>query len=337
MTLVASDKPLRWGFLGAGWIADIIATDFKHAGLTINAVGARSGEASSAFAAKHGIPSAYEGYDDLVNDAMVDVVYVSTTQNFHLRDALRVINAGKHLLLEKPFTLDAAEAERIVAAAKAKGVFVMEAMWTRFLPSMIAAIDVIRSGVIGEPRLITADHSQHLLSVPRLWDNALGGGALLDLGVYPICFIMSLLGAPASVKASAVMSSHHGVDESTSVLMQYPNAQGVGTCSIVTPGPITASIMCTNGRLDLDRSFYEHTTFRVFDAAGALLRSYEHKIEGRGMQFEAQHVEECIRGGLTESPVMPLSESVAVMRVLDDVRAQVGLAWAHQTSDTVSA
>lgn len=330
---MAHDQQLRWGFLGAGWIADIIAADFKIAGLKIQAVGARSGEAAKAFADKHNVPTWYEGYDALVADPAVDIVYVSTTQNFHLRDALRVIAAGKHLLLEKPFTLDEVEAMQIVAEAKSRGVFVMEAMWTRFLPSMKAAMEVIRSGLIGKPRYVIADHSQHLLAVPRLWQKELGGGALLDLGVYPVSFIMSVLGAPASVKASAVMSEEHGVDEMTSVILEYPHSSscsgmhGVATCSIVSAGPINASVMCTKGRIEMDKSFYEQTSFRVVDNSGKVLHTYNDKCEGRGMQYEALHVEECIRAGLTESPIMPLSESLAVMRVLDDVRKQTGLSF----------
>lgn len=325
---MASTAPLRWGFLGAGWIADIIAKDFKIAGLTIVAVAARDGAKASEFAATHGIPKSYSGYDALVGDPDVDIVYASTTQNWHFRDALRVINAGKHLLLEKPFTLDASEAEEIVAAAAAKGVFLMEAMWTRFLPSMVAAKAVLKSGVIGTPNMAIADHSQFLTAVPRLWENRLGGGALLDLGVYPISFIMSIFGVPSSVHAAGVVNAS-GIDEMTSAVLHFADkrAQGVVSCSLTNAGPITASVLCSNGRLDMDKSFYEHTSFRVYDNAGTLLQSYTDKIEGRGMQYEAIHVEECIRAGLLQSPVMPLSESVEIMKVMDEVRKQTGVTF----------
>ena len=306
-----------------------MAKDFATAGLTISAVGARTLAGATAFAHVHKVPHAHEGYDALCADPTVDIVYVSTPQNHHKRDALRALAAGKHVLVEKPFCMNAAEAEEVVAAATAAGLFCMEAMWSRFLPSYVAMKAVLESGSIGTPVSVLADHSQHLKSVPRLWDLALGGGALLDLGVYPVSFLCDVFGgAPTSVRATGTLCEQTGVDTNTAGVLGFPGGGlGAFTTSLITAGPISASISCTGGRIEVARSFYEQTSWKVFDTQGQMLEAYAEKCEGRGMQFEALHVEECVRGGALESPVMPLSQTVVVMRVLDAVRSHIGLVW----------
>ena len=170
---------LRWGYLGAGGIADTIATDFQIAGLTIQAVATRELSRTNAFADKFNIPNRHPDYASLVADPEVDIVYISTVQTLHLEHALLAISAGKHVLLEKPFTMNSADARAIYDAARAKGVFVMEAMWTRFLPTMNAVFEVINSGLIGTPHFVYGDHSQFLPieRAPRLWNREQGGGA----------------------------------------------------------------------------------------------------------------------------------------------------------------
>jgi len=194
---------LRWGFLSAGGIAAEVAQDFHYAGLTIQAVGARDLAKADAFADRFAIPDRHQGYEALVANPHVDVIYISTIHPFHKRDALLALNAGKHLLVEKPFTINAQEAAEIHALATSKKLFVMEAMWTRFLPTMNAVFDVINSGALGEIELLTADHSQALTHVPRLVERELGGGALLDLGIYPISLAHRIFGKPSSITAKA--------------------------------------------------------------------------------------------------------------------------------------
>ncbi|MFM6966782.1 MAG: Gfo/Idh/MocA family protein, partial [Rhodoluna sp.] len=219
-------KQLKWGFLGAGGIAEVIAADFQVAGLQIQAVGARNLETAVAFADKFGIPNRHAGYESLVADPEVDIIYINTIHPMHAEQALLAIAAGKHVLVEKPFALNAAQAKRVRDAAKAKGVFVMEAMWTRFLPSMDAIFDVINSGQIGDVRFAYADHSQYLPEslVKRLWAPELGGGALLDLGIYPVSFFNRILGAPKKITAEATIA-HTGVDLMTSAIFKYEGGQ----------------------------------------------------------------------------------------------------------------
>jgi predicted dehydrogenase len=312
---------LRWGYLGAGGIADIIATDFGHAGLKIQAVATRDMERTNAFADKFNIPNRHPDYASLVADPEVDVVYISTVQTLHREHTLLAIAAGKHVLLEKPFTMNALDAHAIYDAAKAKGVFVMEAMWTRFLPTMDAVFEVINSGLIGTPNFVYGDHSQHLpiTRAPRLWNREQGGGAHYDLGIYPVSFAIRVLGFPDSVAGKSIMTDT-GVDSATAAVMHYNNGSLAVINSCMTmAGTVSAAVHGTEGRLDLDGSFYEQTTFRVYDNDRKLVKSYEEKIQGRGMQYQAIHVEECITKGLTESPIMSLAETVKIMEIMEQI------------------
>ena len=327
---------LRWGFLGGGGIAEVIAADFQVAGLQIRAVGARTVEGANAFADKFNIPNRHAGYDALVNDPEVDIVYINTIHPLHAEHALLAIAAGKHVLVEKPFALNAAQARRVRDAAKAKGVFVMEAMWTRFLPSMDAIFEVINSGKIGDVRFVTADHSQFLPEsfAKRLWQPELGGGALLDLGIYPVSFFNRIFGAPKKITAEATLA-YTGVDLMTSAIFKYDNGKQASlTTSMEIFGSVAATVAGTLGRIDIDTAFYEQTSFTVFETDLSRgegwpkkVSRYEAKIEGRGMQYQALEVERCIRAGLTESPIMTLDETVSIMETMDEIRSQTGVKY----------
>jgi len=320
-------RDFRWGFLSAGWIASEVAADFQIAGLKIQAVGARDYAKANEFADKFDIPNRHQGYETLVNDPEVDIVYISTIHPLHKRDALLALHAGKHILLEKPFTINAIEAQEIYDLAKAKKLLVMEAMWTRFLPSMNAIFDGINSGVLGEIELLIADHSQALTHVPRLVERELGGGALLDLGIYPISLAHRIFGNPQSITAKAKLNSEK-VDATTSMIFEYAGGkQATMTTSFLGAGPVTATIIGSLGRIEIDGSFYGQTSFRVFNRNGEVIKRYDEKIEGQGRQYQAIHVEECIAAGLTESPIMSLRESVEIMQVMDQVRAQIGVTY----------
>ena len=318
---------LRWGFLSAGGIANAVADDFRIAGITIQAVGARDLARANEFADKFAILNRHQGYEALVNDPEVDAIYVSTPHPWHHEHALLALNAGKHVLLEKPFTINAREAQEIKDLAASKRLFALEAMWTRFLPSMDAIFEVIGSGVLGEIRLVTADHSQYLPHVERLWDPALGGGALLDLGIYPVSFALRVLGLPKRATARATLTGQQ-VDETTSIIFEYENgAQAALTTCMSAAGPVTATVIGTYGRIEIDSPFYNQTSFNVYNQGGEVIQSYDEKIEGIGRQYQGLHLEKCVAEGLLESPTMSLTETVEIMQVMDALRAQIGVSY----------
>lgn len=318
---------LRWGFLSAGGIATAVADDFRIAGINIQAVGARDLAKANEFADKFGIPNRHQGYEALVNDPEVDAVYISTPHPWHHQHALLALNAGKHVLLEKPFTINAREAQEIKELAATKKLFVLEAMWTRFLPSMDAIFAVINSGILGDIRLVTADHSQYLPHVARLWEPELGGGALLDLGIYPVSFAVRVLGLPKQVIAKTTLTGQH-VDETTSLIFEYESgAQASLTTCMSAAGPVTATVVGTFGRIEIDTPFYNQTSFKVFNQGGEVIQSYDEKIKGVGRQYQGLHLEKCVADGLLESPVLSVTESVEIMKVMDTLRAQMGVKY----------
>lgn len=318
---------LRWGFLSAGGIATAVAGDFRIAGINIQAVGARELSKANEFADKFGIPNRHQGYEALVNDPEVDVVYVSTLHPWHHQHALLALNAGKHVLLEKPFTINAHEAAELRDLAASKKLFLLEAMWSRFLPSMDAIFEVINSGILGEIKLVTADHSQYLPHISRLWEPELGGGALLDLGIYPISFAVRVLGLPKTFLAKATLTGQ-GIDETTSLIFEHEGgAQAVLTACMSAAGPVTASVVGTFGRLEIDNSFYYQTSFRVYNQGGEVIQRYNEKIDGVGRQYQGQHLEKCVAAGLTESPVLSATESVKIMELMDAIRQEIGVKY----------
>ncbi|ENN83840.1 oxidoreductase family (plasmid) [Rhizobium freirei PRF 81] len=322
-------KTIRWGILATGWIADLFVKDLIQTGHSVAAVGSRAQESADRFAKIYGIVRAHGSYQALVEDPHVDIIYIATPHPQHVSAAKLALNAGKHILVEKPFTLNAKEAAEIVDLARAKGLVVLEAMWTRFLPHMRRIRELIADGMIGEVRSITADHRQKLPDDPKHRLNALqlGGGALLDLGIYPVSFAWDILGKPASIKAMATFQDT-GVDRQIAMLFQYASGAIVTTLSSSdSSGPNRASIVGTKGRIEIDRVWYSPTTFRVHDNENNILETFDGSVEGRGMQFQAEEAERLVRNGLIESEIMPPSQSVDIMATLDEVRAQIGLKY----------
>ena len=320
-------KHLRWGFLGTGWIAQTVAEDFEIAGIPIHAVGAREISSAEIFGDRFNVPNRHQGYESLVNDPEVDIIYVTTIHPLHHKHAMLALSAGKHVLVEKPFTINAREAKEIADLARAKNLFAMEAMWSRFLPSMDAIFEVINSGQLGDIRAVIADHSQYLPHVARLTEPELGGGALLDLGIYPISFAHRILGTPQSITARATLTDKK-VDSMTSMIFEYQSGAHatLTTCSVAA-GPVTATVLGTEGRIEIDRDFYGQTSFKVIDKRGEITDSYNHKILGNGRQYQALHAQKCIASGLTSSSVMSIEETVEIMEVMDAVRAQTGVRY----------
>jgi predicted dehydrogenase len=324
-----ADVPIRWGILGTGGIAAMFASDL---GLLpdaeLVAVGSRSQDSADAFGQRFGIARCYPTYADLVADPDVDAVYVASPHPMHVGDSLLAIEAGKAVLCEKPFTVNAAEARRVVDAATERGTFLMEAMWTRWLPHMVRIRSLIAEGALGQIRAVYADHGQQFVFDPtsRGFAPELGGGALLDLGVYPIALASMLLGTPSAVLAISEPTTT-GVDMQTSMLLRHPDgAQAVLTCTMEAASSVTAEIVGTKARIEIDRTWYAPTTFRLITTAGEVTE-YDEPSEGRGMQHEAAELGRCLRAGLLESPDLPLAESVAIMTTMDEVRAQIGLRY----------
>ena len=328
---------LRWGILGTGWIAHAQASDLLENGFTVSAVGSRTADAAQAFADEFGIRTAHASYEALVADDEVDVVYVSTPHPLHAPHATLALVAGKHVLVEKPFALNAREARTVVDLASSRGLVVLEAMWTRFLPHMVRIRELIAEGVIGDVRTLLADHNQKLSTDPlsRILNPVLGGGALLDLGVYPVSFAHDLFGTPRSVLAEAAMTTT-GVDRQTAILLGFDGGrQAVMHTALDTRGPNRAVILGTQGRIEIDPVWYTPTTFTVLDSAGAVIETFDataksKTIRGRGMHFQAAELERLVAEGRTGGSIMAQEDTVLVMETLDEVRGQIGLEYPQE-------
>jgi predicted dehydrogenase len=320
---------VRWGVVGTGGIASAFVDDLRFVeGAAAVAVGSRAQESADRFAAEHSVGRAHPTYEALVTDDEVDVVYVATPHPGHHAAALMAIEAGKAVLVEKPFTMDAAEAESLVTAARDRGVFLMEAMWARFVPWAVRLRELLADGTLGEVREVIADHGQWFPqdASHRLFAPELGGGALLDLGVYPVSFASMVLGTPTKVTAVSD-PAFTGVDATTSMLMQYAGgAHAVLTTTLTAAGPTTAAVVGTDARVQVDGPFYTPTGFTLTRRDGTSER-FDQPVEGRGMWCEAAEVVRCLREGRLESDVMPLAETVAIMATMDEVRRQIGLTY----------
>jgi len=325
----------RWGILGTGFIAGLQTPDLVDNGSVVQAVGSRTMASAAEFAARFQIPTSHGSYEDLVADPDVDVVYISTPHPFHHENALLALDAGKHVLIEKPFAMNAWQAREIVELAETKGLIALEAMWTRYLPHMVRIRELIRSGALGEVRTVIADHNQNLPKDPahRLNDPALGGGALLDLGIYPVSFAFDVFGAPTGIRAAASMTET-GVDRQTAMIFEYGGGQqAVLHCALDTAGPNQASIIGTEGRIEIPSVWYTPSAFTRYDADGNVVERFDEPVTGRGMQYQAQEMERLIAAGSMATDILPPRQSVQVMEAMDEVRRQIGLAYASDDKD----
>ncbi|MBA4246671.1 MAG: oxidoreductase [Microbacterium sp.] len=318
---------LRWGILATGHIARSFTRDLLDSGFTVSAVGSRAPAAAEAFASEFGIPNPHGSYEQLVADPEVDVIYIATPHPQHVDAALLAIDAGKHVLIEKPLTITRADAHRIADRAAERGVVAMEAMWTRFLPHMVHLRALLAAGAIGEVRTVIADHTQSLPTDPahRLQNPALGGGALLDLGIYPVSFAVDVLGLPTAIEAHASMTPT-GVDRQTAMILSYDDGrQAVLHCALDTAGSNRAVVLGTTGAIELDRVWYTPTTLTRYDREWNVVEQYRADVTTRGMQFQAAELEARVAG--TAPTSLSIDESVAIMGVLDEVRSLIGLRY----------
>lgn len=330
------DRAVGWGILATGNIATSFANDLALLDeCRLAAVGARRQESADAFAREHGADRAYGDYRALVEDPAVDVVYVATPHALHREHVELAFEAGKPVLCEKALTLDVADAEHLVALARERGLFFMEAMWMRCNPLIRRLQQLVASGALGEVRQVTADLGFTVDRPPtdRLLDPRLGGGALLDMGIYPLTFASLFLGEPSSLVATAALSEL-GVDVNLAMSLGYDSgAVAALTATMTAWSPRTATIATDRGRIDLPASFHHppRVTWTDYHADGDLGPAdpveISEELLGTGLAHEALEVVRCLRTGETESPLVPLDDTVALMRQMDRVRAEVGVRY----------
>jgi predicted dehydrogenase len=320
--------PTRWGIIGTGGIARTFAEDLAltDSGVIV-AVGSRSQESADSFADDFGIAGRHPSYEALVADPEVDVVYVATPHPMHCENAILALEAGKPVLVEKPFAMNAAEAREIVALARSKGLFAMEAMWTRFLPHVVRIREWLAEGALGEVVTVSADHGQWFAEDRdfRLFAPELGGGALLDLGIYPVSFASMVLGTPSRI-VSISEPAFTGVDAQTSMLFGYESgAQAVLTCTLRAKSPTNAAIVGTEARIEIEGDFYAPSAVRLIPREGEPT-ALDAREEPRGLRYEADEVARRLAAGDPESPVMPLDETISIMETMDTVLGQAAAA-----------
>jgi len=319
----------RWGILGPGNIAAKFAAGVAAlADQEVVAAGSRTQASADRFADRFDIRRRHVGYEALVADPEVDAIYVATPHNFHREHTLLALRHGKHVLCEKPFAINAAEAQEMVDAARAAGLFLMEAMWSRFLPIIVEARRLISDGAIGTVQMVQADFGFRASFNPasRLFDPALGGGALLDVGVYPVSLATMLLGEPDRIAAVAALGAT-GIDENTGMLFGYPGGEVALLATTVRASTLQeAIILGSNGSIRLHSPWWVGNTLTL-QRAGHDAEVIVRPFIANGYSHEAMEVADCVRAGRLESESMSLDESLRVMRIMDTVRAQLGMKY----------
>ena len=318
----------NWGILGPGGIARAFATDLQLLdGHTVAAVGSRTLSNAHDFVKAFG-GTPYGSYEELVADPTVDAVYVATPHPSHKENVIAALNAGKPVLCEKPFAVNALEAQEMIDTAQKNNVALMEAMWSRFLPHYAQVRDIIASGILGKILTVQADHGQRLAdqNIPRLVEPTLAGGALLDLGIYPVSFAHMILGNPAKISASGVLTKK-GVDAQTSMIFDYADgAQAILNTTMIEQTPCRAVVAGLNGWLEIDRVFYTPTNMRVTLFDGSVTQ-YPNTYTGHGIREQAEVFKKMVVSGQTQSDILSWKDTVDIMRSLDTVRSQIGLRY----------
>ncbi len=324
-------QTIRWGLLAPGRISHKFAAALKvAAGAELVAVGSRDRDRALAFAAAHGIPAAHAhgSYEELAADPSVDAVYVGSPHSGHEAHTLLCLAHGKHVLCEKPLAVNAAQAERMIAAARAAGLLLMEAVWTRFLPSVTRLRELIADGSLGDVRLVLADFGFRAPfdAHSRLFAPELAGGALLDLGIYPLTLASLCCGSPVEIHAVANLGPT-AVDEETAMVLRHARGElALLGCSLRADTPREAHVIGTAARVRLLSPWWAGTRLGV-QRTGGEEEVFDLPHRGGGYAHEAEAFMTLLRAGSTEPEVMPLDESLAIMRTMDAVRAQCGVRY----------
>jgi predicted dehydrogenase len=311
---------IKWGILGTGGIAHEFAADVRsHTEMKISAVGSRSLEKAKEFD-KDVHP--FGSYEELVASD-VDAIYVATPHQVHAENTILALNAGKPVLCEKPFAINAAQAIDMVAAAKQNNLLLMEAMWTRYLPHIQKVRELMHE--LGEVLNVQADHGQSLMSIKRLTDPNYAGGALLDLGIYPVSFTYLVFGRPEKIIAKSLIQN--GVDLQTSAIFEYTGGrQAVINTVMNAKTPTAACINGTKARLELATSFYRPTDMRLVYNDGRIV-DFKNEYRGHGLREQAIYFEKMLISGKKDSELLPISETISIMETLDEIRNQIGLKY----------
>ncbi|RYG04011.1 MAG: Gfo/Idh/MocA family oxidoreductase [Chitinophagaceae bacterium] len=325
-------KTYKWGILGAGRIARKFANDLKYVeGARLYAVGARTADSAHEFAIEFADVKEYDSYKKLVSDPEVDAIYVATPHGFHHEHVMLCLEHGKAVLCEKAFAINTREAKEMIALAQSKKVFLMEALWTKFNPHYLKTMALIRSGKIGKVKSLHANFGfKPFEPVPqRLFDPLLGGGTLLDIGIYNVFIALSVLGRPDVIEATAELSDK-GIDMQLSVLFKYKGGEQAQLfSSFYTDLSNECDICGEEGRIRMGTRFFAPDTSITYyegkpDTAEVI--PY-HREQGFGYQYEARHVQECLTGGLIESPVVTWNDTIVQMEVMDEIRKLIGVSY----------
>jgi len=326
-----SSGPVRWGILATGRIAHTFAGDLALLpDNALVAVGSRSAESARLFAEEYSSPSApvhaHPSYGDLADDPDVDVIYVATPHGRHDIDVLRCLESGKAVLCEKPLTLEAASAERLVAAARSRGLFLAEAMWMRTNPNIRRVVELAHDGACGTIAQVRAELGFVApANIERLWDPALGASALLDIGVYPLTFAHLVLGEPDDIAAAGTLSER-GYDLGGGATLTYPGGAVASLAwTQMAWSDNRAAVSGDAGRLEIPARFHETTGFTY--AHGETVETHGQPLTGHGFAHEIEEVAACLRAGRTESDLLPLDGTLAVMKVMDEIRGLLGVSY----------
>ena len=321
-------EKIRWGICGTGSIASQFAAALRNVpDAELAAVASEDADRCAAFAGEHDVPVSHLGYDSMADDDSIDVVYVASTQQRHVSDVLLLLEGGRNVLCEKPFALSETQARTMIDTAREGGLFLMEAMWSRFQPSYVKLMELIRSGAIGEPQRVEADFGFRIpedeRADHRLFDPLRGGGALLDLGIYPVHLAHLVLGPPTAVTASGSLTDR-GVDAWTNLLLTHEGgASSMLTSAITVKGSLSGRIAGTDGVITMDP--FMHVTTRLTLTKGFESETFE--FDEPSLHHQVPEVHRCLREGRTESDVMSHADTLAMMATLDEARRQIGLSF----------
>jgi predicted dehydrogenase len=329
-------KKVRWGILGTGAIARQFVRGLRSLPeAEVLAIGSRSEAAAAKFADQRDIPRRHASYQGLASDPDVDVVYIATPHPFHAENATLCLEAGKPVICEKPFSVNADEAERVVGLAREKDLFLMEGMWTRFFPLMEEVRRLVSTGALGEVRMLNVDFGFRAEADPasRLFDPGLGGGALLDVGVYCVSFASMVLGRPSGAVGIPHLGDT-GVDEQASIILEHEGGRLANlSVGIRTTTPQEATIMGTEAYVRIHHPWWRPSSMTI-SRPGEEDETIEVPVTGNGFNYEAAEVMSCLESGTTESDIMPLDETISVLRTMDGIREAWGLRYPGEDAIT---
>jgi len=322
-------KQIKWGILGCGGIAQKFAEALQHTeGATLYAAAARDGKRASDFARQWGFEKSIQGYRALVSDPEVDIIYIATPHSYHYAHTRLCLEAGKHVLCEKPVTINAEQLEELTGLAREKKLFMMEALWTRFLPGIIKVKEMINDGLIGDVVTLDADFGIHFPydAAHRIYNPFLAGGALLDIGIYPLFFALYLFGEPVVLKAHSILNESK-IDLTTSIIAQSKSGTISNLQSTTQANtPVKARISGTKGYIELSRWWFTPIDIALcIEGMDTQILSFP--PISNGYEYEAMEAVRCLNEGVTESDIMPLSFSKMLMQQMDKIRKVTGITY----------